>query len=71
MVGYDKESDDLNAETLRKYLFGGHVAEYMRSLQEENEEKFKTHFSRYIKAGVTPDSVSCHRQELNHVILHV
>ena len=71
LVGYDKESDELNADTLRKYLFGGHVRDYMRSLQEENEEKYKTHFSRYIKAGVTPDNVSCRLQQLNHVILCV
>lgn len=57
LVGYDKESDDLNADILRKYLFGGHVANYMRSLQDENEEKYKTHFARFIKAGVTPDNI--------------
>ena len=27
--GYDVESKELDAETLRKYIFGGHVAEYM------------------------------------------
>ena len=70
MVGYDKESEDLNADILRKYLFGGHVANYMRSLQDENEEKYKTHFARFIKAGVTPDNVSCCMQQ-NHVILRV
>ena len=58
LVGYDKESSELNADTLRKYLFGGHVADYMRTLRDENDEKYKTHFSRYIKAGVTPDNVS-------------
>ena len=58
MVGYDQESDELSADVLRKYLFGGHVADYMRLLQDENEEKYKTHFSRFIKAGITPDNVS-------------
>ena len=29
----------------------------MRLLQDEDEEKYKTHFSRYIKEGVTADNV--------------
>ena len=37
--GYDTESKQLNAEVLKKYIFGGHVAEYMESLQEEDEER--------------------------------
>ena len=59
LVGYDQESEELNADVLRKYLFGGHVADYMRLLQDENEEKYKTHFSQFIKAGITADNVSC------------
>lgn len=27
--GYDKESKTLDAETHRRYIFGGHVADYM------------------------------------------
>ncbi|XP_065917917.1 large ribosomal subunit protein uL18-like [Dysidea avara] len=57
LVGYDQESEELNADVLRKYLFGGHVADYMRLLQDENEEKYKTHFSQFIKAGITADNM--------------
>merc|ERR1712173_171487 len=38
-------------------IFGLHVAEYMKSLREEDEEQFKKHFSRFIKNGVTADSM--------------
>lgn len=38
--GYDPESKELDAETLKKYIFGGHVAEYMESLEEEDDERF-------------------------------
>ena len=31
--GYDKEEKALDAETHRKYIFGGHVQEYMEMLQ--------------------------------------
>jgi large subunit ribosomal protein L5e len=37
--GYDPESKELDAETLKKYIYGGHVAEYMESLEEEDDEK--------------------------------
>lgn len=37
--GYDSESKTLDAEVLKKYIFGGHVAEYMESLEEEDDER--------------------------------
>jgi len=46
--GFDIESKELDAETLRKYIYGGHVAEYMESLEEEDEERFKKQFSTYL-----------------------
>jgi large subunit ribosomal protein L5e len=41
-------------KTLRKYIYGGHVADYMKHLQESNPEKYKKHFASYIKAGKGP-----------------
>jgi len=55
--GYDSEGKELNADVHRQHIFGLHVAEYMKSLQEEDEEQFKKHFSRFIKNGVTADSM--------------
>lgn len=57
LVGYDAESQEHNSETLRHYLYGGHVADYMRHLMEEDEEKYKAHFSRFIKEGITADNL--------------
>ena len=57
-VGFNNDEDSLNAEVLRKYIFGGHVADYMRHLQEEDEDKYKSHFSRFIAKGITADGVS-------------
>jgi len=37
--GYDPESKELDSEVLKKYIFGGHVAEYMQSLEEEDDER--------------------------------
>jgi len=44
-------------ETHRKYIFGLHVGEYMKQLEEENEELFQKQFKRYIDQGVKPDSL--------------
>ena len=57
LVGYDLDSKELDASKTRGYLFGGHVANYMRYMMEEDEDKYKSHFSRYIKEGVEPDHV--------------
>lgn len=56
--GYDRESQEYNAETHRKFIFGENVAEYMQVLKSEDETKFKRQFSRYIKAGINPDGIS-------------
>ena len=42
----------LDASVHKKHIMGGHVAEYMDSLEEENEEAYKRQFSRYIKASI-------------------
>merc|ERR1711879_527186 len=55
--GYDSESKELNADAHREHIFGQHVANYMTSLQEEDEEAYKKHFSRFIKNGVTAASI--------------
>jgi len=41
--GYDPETKQLDAEVLRKYILGGHVAEYMENLEEEDDERFVVH----------------------------
>jgi len=55
--GYDSEGKSLNADVHRAHIFGQHVADYMRNLSEEDEEAYKKQFSRYIKLGVSPDSI--------------
>jgi large subunit ribosomal protein L5e len=39
-------------ETHRKYIFGGHVADYMRLLQSEDEEHYQKQFKGFIAAGL-------------------
>lgn len=56
-VGYDTEAKELDAEVLRKHILGGHVAEYMESLKEEEPEAYERQFARYIKAGVEAEAL--------------
>jgi len=55
--GYDREKKQLDSSKLRHAIFGGHVADYMKLLSKSNPSKYKKHFSRYIKANVSPDSL--------------
>ncbi|KAJ9108694.1 hypothetical protein QFC21_000014 [Naganishia friedmannii] len=55
--GYDIEAKELDAEVLEKYIHGGHVAEYMESLEEEDEERFKKQFATYLEDGVGSDDI--------------
>eukprot|EP00877_Chromochloris_zofingiensis_P006401 jgi/Chrzof1/2013/Cz10g29210.t1 len=55
-VGYTKESG-LDAEVLRKYIFGGHVSEYMAEMEEEDPEKYNRHFANYIDADLDSEGL--------------
>jgi large subunit ribosomal protein L5e len=55
--GYDQETKELDSETLRKYIFGGHVAEFMETLQDDDEERYKSQFARYIENEIEADGI--------------
>lgn len=55
--GFDIETKELDAETLKKYIFGGHVAEYMETLADDDEERYKSQFQQYIDDDVEADGL--------------
>lgn len=55
--GNDPASNEYNAEDHRARIFGQHVAEYMRTLKEQDEEAYKRQFGIYIKNGVEADNI--------------
>lgn len=55
--GYDNEAGEFNAEVHRDHIFGKHVANYMRLLQDEDEDIYKRQFSGFIKNGITADRI--------------
>jgi len=65
-VGY--EGGKLDAEILKKYIFGGHVAEYMEEMEEEDPEKYNSHFAKYIEEGLDADSLEDKYAEVHAAI---
>lgn len=55
--GYDMETEELDAEVLKKYIFGGHVAEYMETLADDDEERYKSQFVKYIEDDIEADAL--------------
>ncbi|KAL0370924.1 UNVERIFIED_CONTAM: 60S ribosomal protein L5 [Sesamum angustifolium] len=56
-AGFNKDSKQLDAEVHRKYIYGGHIASYMRTLMEDEPEKYQSHFSEYINRGIEADNI--------------
>jgi len=46
-----------DAEVHRKYIFGGHVSEYMTKLQAADEEAYNRQFKRFVDAGIAADDL--------------
>lgn len=55
--GYDIETEELDADTLQKYIVGGHIAEYMEELADDDEERFSQIFKTYVDDGIEADAI--------------
>jgi len=62
--GYDAESKEFSAEVHRNHIFGQHVADYMKLLQQDDDEAYRKQFSQFIKNGITADNVGLTRVDL-------
>jgi large subunit ribosomal protein L5e len=51
------QNGKLNSEVLKERIFGGHVEDHMRLLQERADGSYERQYSRYIKNGITADDV--------------
>lgn len=63
--GYNSEDKSFSAEVHREHIFGQHVANYMKTLQEDDEEAYKRQFSKYIGLGINADDVSIFKMNNN------
>lgn len=55
--GYDIETKELDADVLRSYIYGGHVAEYMETLADDDEERYRSQFQKYIDDDVEAEAL--------------
>jgi len=67
-VGYDTEGKKLKAETLRDYIFGGHVSKHMSELEEEDPESYQSHYSRFIKGGLNHENLEATYKKVHAAI---
>jgi len=56
-VGFEKDEKKLNPDSLKKRILGGHVADYMKHLKEEDPARFDKQFSKYAEKGIVPGEV--------------
>jgi len=56
-VGYDRLGKKYDAEIMKKYIYGGHLAEYMEEMMEEEPEKYEKHFARFLDEGINGEDL--------------
>jgi len=66
--GYDREGKEYDADTHKKYIFGGHVAEYMELLEEEDPERYASQFAKYIEKDIEGDGLEEMYQKAHEAI---
>jgi len=56
---FDEDSKEwsFDPEVHKKYIFGGHVAEYMTSIKDD-EERYAKQFGRFAAAGIEPEKLA-------------
>lgn len=67
-AGYKSDNGKLDVAVLKKYIFGGHVSEYMKTLEKDDAAAYQKHFSQYIKAGVKAADVEAHWKKVHAAI---
>lgn len=55
--GYDNEAKEYDAEFHQSMIFGTHVSEYMEHLVEQDEDRYKEQFARYLANEVEADDI--------------
>merc|ERR1712028_48745 len=55
--GYDADEKEYDASANRERILGGHVAQYMESMEEEEPEEYAEKFKNYVAAGVSAENM--------------
>lgn len=57
-VGYNPKTKKFDPKILRGHIFGEHVAKHMKDLKANDEDKYKSSFSLYIKNNITAENLA-------------
>jgi len=55
--GYDNDAKEYDAEFHQTMIFGTHVSDYMEHLVEQDEDRYKAQFARYLANEIEADDV--------------
>ena len=55
--GYSRDTKSFDAAAHKGRIMGEHVADYMREMEEDDEENYKKHFAKYIEESVEADDL--------------
>ena len=66
--GYDPDEKELDTEALESHIYGGHIAEFMDELEEDEPEEYAKRFAKYIEAGIESDDLEDKYKEVHEAI---
>lgn len=55
--GYSRDTKTYDAEVLKGHIMGEHVADYMREMEEDDEENYQKHFAKYVAEDKEADDL--------------
>lgn len=55
--GYTRDTKQYDAEVLKGHIMGEHVADYMREMEEDDEENYAKHFAKYVEDDKEADDL--------------
>jgi len=66
--GYSRDTKSYDAEMHKGRIFGEHVADYMREMEEDDEENYQKHFRLYLEADLEADDLEDHYMKVHESI---
>merc|ERR1712141_129877 len=63
-----EDGENYDSSICQKYIFGGHVGDYMDKLKEEDEDLYNKRFSRYIADGWNSENMEEKIREVHAAI---
>lgn len=55
--GYTRDTKQFDAEAHKAHIMGEHVADYMREMEDDDEENYRKHFAKYLEQDIEADDL--------------